>query len=76
MHVVRHHHPGEKTIKMPLAVSDQNGTGHDVGNPRVAKLAKPPAPPKQVSLHREESHQNVETPESVRRAAIQELSDF
>ena len=37
MHVVRHHHPGEKTIKMPLAVSDQNGTGHDAGNPRVAK---------------------------------------
>ncbi|MGA2714591.1 MAG: hypothetical protein ABSG41_15925 [Bryobacteraceae bacterium] len=37
MRVVRHHHPRGKTIEMPLAISDQNGVGDQVSNPRVAK---------------------------------------
>jgi hypothetical protein len=35
MHVVRHYHPGTKMIEVPLALSDPNGVGDLIGNPRV-----------------------------------------
>ena len=49
MHVVRHYYPGAKTIETPFAVSDQNGIGDQIGNPRVPE-------PKGGPMHDDPGH--------------------